>query len=229
MVVGPATWVFEDGRATKIVHGAVSARHDAQAFDADLAGAYAAEGGWLVDVESGARLGQVIAATTWLRAGPRFAIGFYRAGRVTIGFVVRPGRGMKTVPLPPVTGRLVDAAATFDGESALVTIASEQDGRRVHAVHLVSSDGALLASASGPPESRPILAFGACMAHGAILCPTDDGLVLARADPSAAAFKEERVFAETRDFVASGIDLLAGPHGSVYLVHTGEIVHLSLV
>jgi hypothetical protein len=228
-VLGGVTWLFDEGRAAKIVHGAVTERHDADAFDADLSGAYVAHGGWLSDAESGARLGQVIGRATWLRAGPRFAIGFYRAGKVTLGFVVRPGRGMKSVPLPPVVGKLVDAAATFDGDHALMTIATEHDGRRTHAAHLVSSDGAVLASASGPPESRPVLGFGACMAHGAILLPTDDGLVLARADLSSAALREDKSFPETRDFVASGADLLAGPHGSVYLVHTGEVVHLSLV
>jgi hypothetical protein len=112
-----------------------------------------------------------------------------------------------------------------------LALATEKDGKRTHAVHLVAVDGGVLASAAGSPESRPLLAapFGKCMAHGAILCATDDGLVLARADVAAGAFNEVKAFPETRDLGLSFADLLPGPHGSAFLVQVDEIVHLTLV
>ena len=66
------------------------------------------------------------------------------------------------------------------------------------------------------------------MAGGAIVASTDDGLLLARASASAADISETKTFAGTRDFVAAGTDILAGPRGSVYLVHTGEILQLTI-
>jgi hypothetical protein len=137
---------------------------------------------------------------------------------------------MRRVALPPLEGRLVDATATIDDGYALLSIATEKDGRRTHGVHLVSDAGEVLASSVGAPESRPLLAsvFGKSMAYGSILCATDDGLLLVQPDAARGNFLEHKSFPQTRDFVSSGTDILAGPHGSVYLVENGEIVHLSL-
>jgi hypothetical protein len=229
-LVGGVTWVHEGGILRKIVREHEIERFDAAAFDAGPAGCVYAAGDWLFDAATSTRLGQVLAATTWLRMGNRFGVGFYRAGRVTVGFVLRSGRGMRPFALPNIDGRLVDATAAFDDRRVLLSIATENAGRRTHAVHLVTDDADVVASASGSPESRPLLAspYGKCMAHGAILAPTDDGLLLVKPDPSVGGFVETKAFPETRDFVASGTDLLAGPRGSVYAVQGGEIVHLSL-
>ena len=229
-IAGASTWVHDGVAVTHVVRGEIVARLEAAAFDAGLGGAYHATGDWLYETATGARVGQVLAPTTWLRVGDRFAVGFYRAGRITVGFVVRPGRGMLRAALPQIAGRLIDATATFDGDRVLVAVASEENGRRTHTLTLVSETGAILAGASGAPESRPLLAsvFGKCMAGGAIVASTDDGLLLARASASAADISETKTFAGTRDFVAAGTDILAGPRGSVYLVHTGEILQLTI-
>lgn len=229
-IAGSSTWVHDGAALTHVVRGEIVVRLDAATFDAGLAGAYYAVGDWLHDALTGARVGQVLAGTTWLRVGDRFGVGFYRAGRVTVAFVVRPGRGMLRVELPPITGRLVDATATFDGDRVLVGVATEEGGRRMHTVTLLGADGAILAQASGAPDSRPFLAsvFGKCMAGGAIVSATDEGLVLARPTAAAADIVETKTFAATRDFVAAGADILAGPQGSVYVVHTGEILQLTI-
>ena len=57
--------------------------------------------------------------------------------------------------------------------------------------------------------------------------PTDDGLVLVRADRATRTFVPIRAFPETRDLVPPDADLLVGPGGSVYVVTHDEIVHLS--
>ena len=99
----------------------------------------------------------------------------------------------------------------------------------VHTAHLVDANGVVVASERGGPESSAILAStsGKCLANGAVLCATDDGLVLVRADRSARAFVSARVFTDAKDFVSSDLDLLLGPGGSVYVASPDEIVQLS--
>ena len=227
-IVGPSTWVHDAGVLTHVVRGEIRARIDATTFDAGPAGTFYAAGDWLHDALASTRVGQVLGNTTWLRVGGGFGVGFYRAGRITVAFVVSAARGMRRVALPPIDGRLVDATATFDDTRVLLGLATEKDGHRTHSLTLVDDGGAVLARASGAPESRPLLASitGKCMAKGAILSATDDGLLLARPDLAAESFVEVKTFADARDFVADGLDILAGPQGSVYLVHTDEIVQL---
>jgi hypothetical protein len=231
-IAGSSTWIHDGAALTHVARGEIVQRLEAAAFDAGLGGAYYAAGDWLHDAATGARVGQVLAGTTWLEVGDRFGVGFYRAGRITVGFVVRPGRGMLRVELPAiaVTARLVDATATFDGDRVLVGVATEEGGRRTHTLTLVGADGAILARASGAPDTRPLLAsvFGKCMAGGAIVSATDEGLVLARPNTVTGDIPETKTFAGARDFVAAGADILAGPQGSVYVVHTGEILQLTI-
>ena len=98
-----------------------------------------------------------------------------------------------------------------------------------HSAHLIDSKGEILASETGPAGSSAILAGidGKCLASGAILVPTDDGLVLVRADRASRSFLPIRAFPETRDLVPPDAELLVGPGGSVYVVTHDEIVHLS--
>ncbi len=229
-IAGASTWIHDGGVAVQVVRGEIVLRAEAAAMGAGLAGVFLANGDWLTDATTTARVGQVLAGTTWLEVGDRFGVGFYRAGAITVGFVVRPGRGMLRVELPVIHGRLVDASVTFDGARALLGIATETGGHVSHALHVVQDDGEILARASGSPESRPLLAsvFGKCMAGGAIVSATDDGLVLARPDLATGDLEETRTFPATRDFVAAGVDILAGPQGSVYLVQTGEILQLTI-
>ncbi len=230
LLAGKDTWVHEGTALSRVTRGHVVRRMDAVAFGAGLAGAYVATSDWLEDAHTGDRVGQVIAATTWLAVGERFAVGFYRAGRVTVGFVIRPGGGMLRAHLPAIDGRLVDAHATFDGDRALLSVAFEKDGRRTHSLTLLGADGAVVAAATGGPESSPLLAglLGKCMAHGAILSITEAGLLLSRPDPKTRELVPIKTFAATAQFVAAATDILAGPEGSVYAVHTGEILRIGI-
>ena len=201
------------------------------------------EGDWLVRAD-GTRIGQILENQTHVRAGAALGFAFYRAGLFTMSFVFDVARGpLRQLELPHIEGRLVDWSATFDGASpapagarstpgdghVLFSTATEKDGRVIHAAHLVDAKGAILASETGPAGSTAMLQgiSGKCLANGAILAPTDDGLVLLRPDRATRTFVPIRAYPETRDLVPPDADLLVGPGGSVYVVSHDEIVHLS--
>lgn len=196
---------------------------------ADHAAQLRLEGDWLVRT-SGTRVGQILENQTHVAASAHLGFAFYRAGLVTVSFLFDMDRGpLRQLDLPPIEGRLVDWSATFDKGHVLFCAATEKAGRVLHSAHLVDARGAILASESGAPGSSAILhgVFGKCLANGAILVPTDDGLVLVRADRASRSFVPVRAFPETRDLVPPDAELLVGPGGSVYVVTHDAIVHLS--
>lgn len=205
--------------------------------------AVAVEGDWLVRSADGTRIGQILEGQTHVRVGPSLGFAFYRAGLFTMSFVFDAHRGpLRQLDLPPIEGRLVDWSVTFDGGPAgapasphgpeaghvLFCTTTEKAGRVIQTAHLVDARGKLLATETGPAGSSAILAgtFGKCLLGGAVLVPTDDGLVLVRADRATRSFVPIRAFPETRDLVPPDADLLVGPGGSVYVVTHDEIVHL---
>lgn len=187
------------------------------------------DGDWLVRA-NGTRVGQILENQTHVRASSHLGFAFYRAGLVTMSFLFDMDRGpLRQLDLPHIEGRLVDWSVTFDQGHVLFCTATEKDSHVIHAAHLVDAKGTILASESGPAGSSAILhgVFGKCLASGAILVPTDDGLVLVRAERATRTFVPIRAFPETRDLVPPDADLLVGPGGSVYVVTHDEIVHLS--
>lgn len=192
------------------------------------------EGDWLVRAVDGTRIGQVLEGQTHVRvgrggSGAGLGFAFYRAGVVTMSFVFDAQRGpLRQLDLPPIEGRLVDWSATFDAGHVLFCSTTEKAGRVVRTAHLVDARGALLATETGAPGSSAILAgtFGKCLAGGAVLVPTSDGLVLVHADRATRSFVPVRAFPETRDLVPPDAELLVGPGGSVYVVTHDAIVHL---
>jgi hypothetical protein len=187
------------------------------------------EGDWLTR-EGGTRIGQVLEGQTHVRAGATLGFAFYRAGLFTMSFVFDMARGpLRQLDLPHIDGRLVDWTATFDDGHVLFCTATEKNGRVLHAAHLIDARGAILASETGPAGSSVMLQgiSGKCLANGAILVPTDDGLVLVRADRATRTFVPIRAYPETRDLVPPDAELLVGPGGSVYVVRHDAIVHLS--
>ena len=196
---------------------------------ADYDGQLRLDGDWLVRT-SGTRIGQVLENQTHVRGSSHLGFAFYRAGLVTMSFLFDMDRGpLRQLDLPHIDGRLVDWSVTFDAGHVLFCTATEKLGRVIHSAHLIDARGAVLASETGPAGSSAILhgVFGKCIANGAILVPTDDGLVLVRADRASRTFVSIRAFPETRDLVPPDADLLVGPGGSVYVVTHDEIVHLS--
>jgi hypothetical protein len=232
---GGVTWIGRGDRIAAFDEGGlreqrtVSTFFGEAAFDASVAGCVHADGAFLVSADK--RLGPILEGQTWVRVGARFGIGFYRVGRRAFVFVFTPARGgFRTCEAPAVDGKLVDIAATFGDDRVLLATAAEKDGRRTITLSLYDDAGILLASASGSPEDRPILGSltGKCLAFGSMLCATDDGLLLVRVDPSGRRFVEDKLFAETRDFVSAGAELVPGPGGSVYVASERAIVHVAI-
>jgi hypothetical protein len=216
-------------RATRMTH-TEGRRFIAPALDVDGRDERVSiDGDWLVR-RDGTRIGQILENQTHVRTGPNLGFAFYRAGLFTMSFVFDTCRGpLRQLDLPHIEGRLVDWSVAFDEGHVLFCAATEKAGREFRAAHLIDAKGELLASEIGPAGSSAILhgTFGKCLAGGAILVPTEDGLVLVRADRKSRKFVTVRAFPETRDLVPPDAELLVGPGGSVYVVTHDEIVHLS--
>ena len=188
------------------------------------------DGDWLSRTADGTRIGQILEGQTHVSVSASLGFAFYRAGLVTMSFLFDTRRGpLRQLALPHLEGKLVEWSVAFDDGHALFCAATEQAGRVIHVAHMVDARGELLATETGPAGSSAILAgiSGKCLASGAILVPTDDGLVLVRADRATRSFVPIRAFPETRDLVPPDADLLVGPGGSVYVVTHDEIVHLT--
>ena len=218
------TYVFE--------HNGVLTREDGRTVtspDLEGAGLVHLDGDWLIRSGDGTRIGQILEGQTHVRVGSSLGFAFYRVGLVTMTFLFDARRGpLRQLALPHLDGKLIEWNATFDDGHVLFCTAVEKAGRLIHSAHLVDARGELLASETGPAGSSSILSgtSGKCLANGAVLVPTDDGLVLVRADRKARAFVPIRAFPETRELVPPDADLLVGPGGSVYVVTHDEIVHL---
>ncbi len=239
-IAGPSTWLLgtSGGRAMRVEQEHVTTDlplasvHGEPAGDAGPFGLIHVDGEWLVRAADGTRIGQVLEGQTHVRTGLTLGLAFYRAGAITMHFVFDTRRGpLRQIDLPSLEGRLVDWSASFDDGHVLFCTATEKAGRVTYAAHLVSGTGELLASVTGPEGSSAMLgtaAFvgGKCVAQGAVLTATDDGLVLLRADLRTRTFVPVRAFPETRDIVPPDADVLVGPGGSVYVVTHDEIVHL---
>lgn len=236
-IAGSATWVGVGGRVARVVAGSETEHvptatfGGAPSFDANARACVVVAGDWLVDAARGDRVGQVIENQTWVRIGDALGFGFYRAGALLEHFVFRPDRGggFTRVVLPRAGGRLVDAAAWFDGDRVLFARAVDRGGRRVHDLFVVAASGRVVASASGTADDHAMFAaLGArCLAHGAMLCATDDGLLRVRVDEARRELVPERLFSETRGLVSAATDLVPGPGGSVYVIGPNEITHLT--
>ncbi len=233
-LVGSSTWLLGRTHAVRVVHGSVRERIPVAEPAADVtpAGLVHLEGDALVRAWDGTRIGQVLEGQTWVRTGVRLGFAFYRAGAITVAFVFDVARGpLRQLELPPLEGRLRAVNAVFDDHHVLVRAVTEKDGRVRHVAHLFDARGNRLASAAGSEGDAPLFTGGdalenACLAGGAVLVATEDGLVLLRADPSSRAFETRRVFPDAKDFASPDAAVLVGPGGSVYVRQHDEIVHL---
>ena len=188
------------------------------------------EGDWLVRESDSTRIGQVLEGQTHIATGASLGFAFYRAGLVTMFFLFDAHRGpLRQLTLPTLEGRLVEWSVTFDDAHALFCASTTKDGQVRNVAHLVDARGDVLATEIGPEGSSAILSgtTGKCLAGGAVLIATSDGLVLVRADRQSRSFVPLRAFPETRDIVPPEAELRIGPGGSVYVITHDETVHLS--
>jgi hypothetical protein len=174
-------------------------------------------------------MGDVLAGQTRFWVGERFGFGFYRADRLAVAFVFDAERpGLKdTVRLPSLGGQLIDASAVFDEQRAWVFLAAQRSGRTAHQCVVVAADGEVLAVAEGEANDGTWLGTlrGQCAVGGALLVPTDAGVV--RVEVKQGAITETRRFPETEPFVTHACQLFAGQRG-LFVVDTREIRALRL-
>ncbi len=188
------------------------------------------EADWLVDHATGERLGRVAGGRTMVACGSSLGLCLWRAGHAAFASLFAPGRaGLREVRLP-ISGRIVDLDVVFDQRHALLSLHLEHAGARTAAVFLLDDAGRIVGRRTGRPDESPILAAcaGKALLGGRALLATDEGLVALRVDAPTGTLVEGTLYADTRPFVAAGVDLLPGPSGSVYVVTTRDITQLEL-
>lgn len=227
-VSGATTWsVAANGSVERIEKGKVSERLQTQVrggtpvFSSSSSSAYRQEHEWLVDVNTGSRVGQVLEGQTWLWSGERLSLGFYRAGGFTNAFLLRAGRaGLVQLVPPRWVGRIVEAEAVFDAHHALLTVVIDADGKETVQRSLYSETGALIASCIGGSKGH------AALMGGKVIIATDGGLVLLKTDSG--VLLEAMQFTDTQPFVSAGDELLPQPDGSLFVVGPRDITQLTL-
>ena len=228
-LAGLATWIFAAGRWTKF-HGGTTASVAAPYGDAGPNGLIRVDGDVLVR-EDVTRLGSVLEGQTRVRVGATMGFAFYRAGGLTVAFVFDPRAGAlrQVEGFPSLRGRLTGWSAVFDDAHALVSFATETNGRTEIMVHLVDRFGAVVATERSTDPAATALAKGLggrALSGGSVVAATDEGLVLVRADRGARTFVPVRLFPEAKDFASPEDELVPGPGGSLHVIAHDEITHL---
>ncbi|MBL8910575.1 MAG: hypothetical protein JNM17_07705, partial [Archangium sp.] len=176
---------------------------------------------WLIEQESGARIGQVLEGQTWLWSGERLGLGFYRAGGLTVGFLLRAGKsGLKQLEGISWKGRVVEASAAFDSKHALLTVVSDDGTRDLTQRWLISEDGVVIAKSNDGARGN-----GAVLG-GRVVIATDAGLVALKNDSG--ILIEAMQFPDTQPFVSAGDELLPNTDGSLFVVGARDITQLTL-
>ncbi|MEW5739863.1 MAG: hypothetical protein AB1938_13105 [Myxococcota bacterium] len=227
-ISGPSTWVANaSGQVLRVENGQVVERAstDVRLTTPVLAVAssvtYRQEQGWLIEQRTGARVGQSLEGQTWLWTGERLGLGFYRAGGLTVAFLLRTGKpGLKHLHGVTWTGRIVEADASFDAQHALLTVVTEAQGREVVRRWLFDEAGALLGRSEGGSPGH------AALLGGRVVLATDGGLVGLKRDSG--HLLEAVQFPDTQDFVSAGDELLPNTDGSLFVVGARDITQLSL-
>ena len=161
------------------------------------------------------RWGEVLDGQTRFFVGPRFGVGFHRAGALRGAFVFDAERpGLKDgLVLPWPSGRWVDAEALFEGSTCWLFLAEETGGRTVHHCVGVGADGSVKASAKAEAGDGSWLGTlrGKCAVGEALFCATDTGLV--RVEVRQGRLEVVRDFPDTEPFVDADSRLLLTKQG----------------
>ena len=196
------------------------------AFDANEDGAFGVRDGLLHELHSGRRLGQLVDGLSWVRVGQTLGFALCMTGALTHAFVFRTKGGIiSKSEFPKLEGKVVSLEGTFDDEHIVISLALDANGRRKELLVMLAADGSLIAHSTVAGVALEADA-GRCVALGAVLTATDDGLTLVR--PRAGRFEVERRFSETRAWVSRDAHLTMGPDGSVLVMRGNTLVQLSM-
>jgi hypothetical protein len=227
-LAGPVTWIadgeghVEKWQGDRLVERAQTGRTGSwPVLACSLTATYRLEQDWLVEHHTGARVGQVLEGQTRLWTGERLGLGFYRAGGMTVAFLLRAGKpGLKQLSGIGWSGRLVDADAVFDARHVLLSVVCDDGGKDVVHRWLIDEDGVVLARCSGgSPGHAAVLA-------GRVVLGTDAGLIALKVDSG--VLVEALQFPDTQPFVSAGDELLPNTDGSLFIVGARDITQLTL-
>jgi hypothetical protein len=227
-LAGPVTWIADgDGRVEKwqgdklVERASTGLRGLWPVLASSTTATYRQEQSWLIEQQSGARVGQVLEGQTWLWTGERLGLGFYRAGGITVAFLTRVGKsGLRQLDGITWKGRLLDAEAVFDANHALLSVVCDDGGKDVVHRWLINESGQVLARTSGGSRGH------AALLGGRVVIATDAGLVALKNESG--VLLEALQFPDTQPFVSAGDELLPNADGSLFVVGARDITQLTL-
>ncbi len=227
-IAGAATWVADgEGHVEKwqgdrlVERAQTGLRGLWPVLAASTSATYRQEQAWLIEQQTGARIGQVLEGQTWLWTGERLGLGFYRAGGLTVSFLTRVGKsGLKQLTGITWAGRILEADAVFDAKHALLTVVCDDGGKDVVHRWLIDEAGTVLAKSSGGARGH------AALLAGRVVLATDAGLVAMKNDSG--ILIEATQFPDTQTFVSAGDEILPNADGSLFIVGARDITQLTL-
>jgi len=177
-------------------------------------------------------IGEVLADQSFFWVGPKFGFGFYRAGRLVIGFVFDcAGRALNdSVKLPPMRGQLIDSTCFFSKDLCWFLWSEQEAGKRINHCAVIGAQGTMMAHESAPEGADDEKAWLAtlrskCAAGMFLLSATEDGLVRIGVEQGTIRVIEK--FPDTEPFISPGHHLFAGKEG-LFVVQGQKITLMKL-
>ena len=174
-------------------------------------------------------VGDVLEGQTRVWAGPRLGYGFYRAGKLSRGFVFDPSRrGINDeIALPRIRGNDIDVSCAVGVDRVWFGWLEKRGPKLQARCVVISSRGQVLAtySAEASENAWTESMRGACAVGPYLFVPTDDGIV--RVETDSAEIRITRTFPDTEPFVDASDELRAGSDG-LYVIKRDRVVRLTL-
>lgn len=173
-------------------------------------------------------VGEVLSGQTQFWVGPRFGLGFYRAGQLNGAFVFDADRSgiNDRLSLPMGAGTVVAAHCTFSQSLGWLFVTLQDQGVLQQRCWVIAPTGQVIAQAEVGEWAAT--ASGICphwAVEEALFVATDEGII--RVQVEQGQLIVQRRFPETEPFVQSGYQLLATPQG-LYTVGSQTIQLLQL-
>ncbi len=234
---GESTLVGKQGQVITLNSGAYTPRlavdsyRDRPMLNCNQFGRYWLNSGQLLrDGKLGQEyIGDVLPGQTQFWVGSHFGFGFYRAGNLNVAFVFDAKRkGINDqVKFPYWQGELVDATCSFSPNYCWFFLAIQEQGRMIHRVYVIQSDGAIIATAEAELGNNSWLNSidGHCAVSNFLLTATDEGIV--RVEPHKGQIVITKEFPDTEPFVDASCQLFASGKG-LYVVSQQEIKLLQI-
>lgn len=238
---GNDTLIARDGTLVTLVgdqfsqeHKTIDTYQEVPVFDANARGRFWISGGRLLmdpktplgfgGMSQGELVGTVLQDQTMFWVGDQLGFGFYRAGKLSVAFVFRPGNpGLNdTVKIPQITGQLLDSTCYFGKDRIWFALAMQEAGAIKHRVVALKGDGKVEAVAEATAGDGTWLGTlrGKAAAGPWLFASTDDGIVRLEVDGGKIVVTKE--YPDTEPFVDAGCHLFPGPQG-LYVVTPHEI------